>query len=126
MNKEKYNIDVVIETAYIDEQSSPVLHHFVFSYTISITNTGELPTKLLRRHWFITNSEGKVFEVEGEGVIGDQPKIAPGETYSYTSGTVLDTPVGTMQGSYQMIAEDGSQLEVTIPAFTLAQPKHLH
>ena len=126
VDKKKYNVDITVETAYIDTQSSPILHQYVFSYTISITNTGTIPTKLLRRHWLVTNSEGKIFEVEGEGVVGEQPKIKPGETYQYTSGTVLDTPVGTMEGAYQMIAEDGSQLEVTIPPFMLAMPKQLH
>ena len=122
----KYNIDVRVETTYLESESNPREDHFVFAYTITILNSGNLAAKLLSRHWFITNAEGKVYEVQGEGVIGEQPHLQPGEAYQYSSGTVLDTPVGTMQGSYQMVADDGQTFEAVIAPFTLAVPNKLH
>lgn len=119
-------IDIEIETHYIDEQSIPDENRFVFAYTITIRNNGEQPAKLLSRHWIITDGDGNTQEVRGEGVVGEQPHIGPGDYFRYTSGTVLETPVGTMQGSYQMLADDGSEFDATIPVFTLSQPHTLH
>lgn len=121
-----YNAQVDVETAYIEEQSDPEQNRYVFSYTITIRNEGSVPAKLLSRHWIITDAEGKVQEVEGEGVVGEQPHIKPGDGYRYTSGTVLETPVGSMQGTYHMLADDGVEFEAEIPAFTLAIPRTLH
>lgn len=120
------SLEISVETHYIAEESSPDQKQYVFAYTITITNNGVEPATLLRRHWYITNSEGKIYEIEGEGVVGEQPDIDPGESFSYTSGTVLDTPVGTMNGSYEMLSEGGNCLEVNIPTFTLAVPNKLH
>jgi ApaG protein len=119
-------IDIDVETHYIEEQSLPEQDRYVFAYTITIANTGKLPAKLLRRHWVITDSDGNVQEVHGEGVIGEQPDIAPGDHFRYTSGTILETPVGTMQGSYLMRGDDGLEFDAEIPPFTLAIPHILH
>lgn len=121
-----YNTKVVVETAYIEEQSDPEQNRYVFSYTITIRNEGTVAAKLLTRHWIITNADGKVQEVQGEGVVGEQPHLKPGDGFRYTSGTVLETPVGSMQGTYHMIADDGVEFEAEIPAFTLAIPRTLH
>ncbi|MFP3873181.1 MAG: Co2+/Mg2+ efflux protein ApaG [Thiohalophilus sp.] len=121
-----YNTQVDVETAYIEEQSDPEQNRYVFSYTITIRNEGSVPAKLLSRHWIITDAEGKVQEVEGEGVVGEQPHLKPGDGFRYTSGTVLETPVGSMQGTYHMLADDGVEFEAEIPAFTLAIPRTLH
>ncbi len=126
MSTPPYQIDVEVETHYIEEQSLPDEDRYVFAYTITIRNNGTLPAKLLNRHWVITDGDGKTQEVRGEGVVGEQPHIAPGDHFRYTSGTVLDTPVGTMQGSYQMIADDGKEFEAIIPVFTLSPPHTLH
>jgi ApaG protein len=98
----------------------------VFSYTITISNTGKLAAKLLTRHWVITDANGEVQEVHGEGVVGEQPYLRPGESFEYTSGTVMDTPVGSMEGSYQMVTDDGSAFDARIPVFTLSMPNALH
>jgi ApaG protein len=119
-------IDIDVEAHYIEEQSLPEQDRYVFAYTVTIANTGKLPAKLLRRHWIITDSDGNVQEVRGEGVVGEQPDIAPGDYYRYTSGTILETPVGTMQGSYLMRGDDGLEFDAEIPAFTLAIPHILH
>ena len=124
--KNKVELDIAVEAQYIAEESLPEQKQYVFAYTITITNKGLEPTTVLRRHWFITNSDGKIYEIEGEGVLDQQPDIYPGESFSYTSGTVLDTPAGTMKRSYQVLDEHGKKSEVTIPAFTLAVPKKLH
>lgn len=121
-----YNTQVEVETAYIEEQSDPEQNRYVFSYTITIRNQGTVAAKLLTRHWVITDADGKVQEVEGEGVVGEQPHLKPGDGFRYTSGTVLDTPVGSMQGTYHMLADDGVEFEAEIPAFTLAIPRTLH
>ena len=127
MHKEiPYNIKVDVETAYIDEQSVPDLGRYVFAYTITIHNTGDVPAKLLSRHWIITDANGKVHEVRGEGVVGEQPYLRPGEGFQYTSGTMIETPVGSMQGSYQMEADDGYRFDAVIPPFTLSLPYTLH
>lgn len=123
---ENYNTQVDVQTTYIAEQSDPEQNRFVFAYTITISNEGQLPAKLLARHWIITNADGKVEEVEGEGVVGEQPYLSPGETFQYTSGTVLETPVGSMHGTYQMLADDGVEFKAEIPVFTLSVPNTLH
>ncbi len=119
-------IDIEVETHYLEEQSIPDQDRYVFTYTITISNSGKVPAKLLRRHWIITDSEGNTQEVRGEGVVGEQPDIAPGDRYRYTSGTILETPVGTMQGSYTMRSDDGLEFDADIPVFTLAIPHILH
>ena len=121
-----HQIDIQVETDYIENQSVPEQHRFVFSYTITIRNAGSEAAKLLNRHWIITNANGKVHEVKGEGVVGEQPHLQPGESFRYTSGTVLDTPVGSMQGSYDMVDNSGNHFDATIPAFSLAIPGSLH
>lgn len=126
MSSDTYSIEVEIETQYIEEQSLPDQDHYVFAYTITIHNSGEVPAQLLRRHWVITDANNKVQEVKGEGVVGEQPHLKPGERYRYTSGTMLETPVGTMRGSYQMIADDGVEFDADIPQFTLSMPRTLH
>lgn len=126
MSTEPYKIDVAVETQYIEDQSIPEEDRYVFAYTITIRNNGSQPAKLLTRHWIITDGNGNTQEVHGEGVVGEQPHIGPGDYFRYTSGTVLDTPVGTMQGSYQMLADDGEQFDALIPVFTLSLPHTLH
>ena len=121
-----YNIKVDVQTQYIAEQSDPDDERYVFSYTITIRNEGSVPAKLLTRHWIITNANGKTQEVRGEGVVGEQPHLKPGEGFRYTSGTVLETPVGSMQGSYQMVADDGVKFDTEIAPFTLSTPHTLH
>lgn len=121
-----HNIEVDVETAYLEEQSSPGMNRYVFSYTITIRNEGSSPAKLLTRHWIINDANGNVQEVHGEGVVGEQPYLKPGESFQYTSGTVIETPVGSMEGSYQMLAEDGTPFDADIPAFTLSLPNKLH
>ncbi len=120
------HIDVDVRTQYIEDQSSPEENRFVFSYTITIRNTGKLAAKLLTRHWIINDANGNVQEVHGEGVVGEQPYLQPDESFEYTSGTVIETPVGSMEGSYQMITDDGLAFDASIPAFTLSLPNALH
>jgi ApaG protein len=122
MNK----IDIKVMPAYIADQSDPKNNHYVFSYTVTIKNTGSTPAKLLTRHWVITDGDGQVQEVKGDGVIGEQPLLKPGEGFQYTSGTFMNTPFGTMQGSYQMISDSGEQFNADIPTFQLAVPNTLH
>jgi ApaG protein len=122
----RYEFTVSVETAYVPEQSDETQDRYVFSYTITIANIGSVPAQLISRHWLITDAVGHVQEVRGLGVIGAQPLLQPEETFQYTSGCVLATPVGTMQGSYQIVAEDGTQFEAPIPVFTLAIPRTLH
>jgi len=126
LDKARYNIKVQVETQYVTEQSDPDAGRYVFAYTITISNQGDVPAKLLTRHWIITNADGKVQEVRGDGVVGEQPHLQPGDGFRYTSGTVLETPVGSMQGSYQMHADDGIDFEATISPFTLSMPNTLH
>lgn len=121
-----YQIQIDVQTRYMDEQSSPDDSRYVFSYTITISNKGEYPAKLVNRHWLITDAEGGVEEVRGRGVVGEQPYLEPGEQFQYTSGTILKTPVGSMEGSYGMVTDEGVQFEAVIPAFSLAIPKILH
>jgi len=124
--RDKHDIRVEVETAYLEHQSEPHEHRYVFAYTITIRNEGEVPAKLLTRHWIITDANGRVQEVRGDGVVGEQPYLKPGQGFRYSSGAVLETPVGTMQGSYQMIADDGAQFDAPIAAFRLAMPGMLH
>ncbi len=126
MSVKRYDIRVSARTGYLSDQSEPVRNRYVFAYTITIENTGVVAAQLVARHWIITDALGQVQEVKGEGVIGEQPVIAPGAHYEYTSGAVLETPVGTMQGSYQMVADDGVGFEASIPLFRLAVPNVLH
>ena len=119
-------IRVDVETSYVDEQSDPNERRYVFSYTITIRNEGAVPARLLTRHWIITDANGKVQEVRGDGVVGEQPHRKPGQGFRYSSGAVLETPVGAMQGSYQMVADDGATFDANIPAFRLAMPGMLH
>lgn len=122
----KNNISVKVKTNYIEAQSAPALERYVFSYTITITNEGDTPARLLSRHWIITDGHGSVQEVRGAGVVGEQPYLAPGESYEYTSGTVMESPVGSMHGSYHMIADDHEEFDAPIPSFTLSIPHSLH
>jgi ApaG protein len=122
----RYQIQVEVETDYIAEQSDPEENRYVFSYTITISNQGDAAVKLLTRHWIITDANQKVQEVRGEGVVGQQPLLRPGEAFRYTSGSILETPVGSMRGSYHMLAEDSTQFDAEIPVFTLAVPRVLH
>jgi ApaG protein len=121
-----YLFSVYVETAYLKDQSSEEDERYVFSYTVTITNTGSVAAQLISRHWIITDADNKVSEVKGLGVIGEQPLLQPNEQFTYTSGTVLDTAVGKMHGSYQIVAVDGTPFEATIPPFTLAAPRVLH
>lgn len=122
----KYDIKINVATNYLAEQSSESAKRFVFSYTITIRNTGNIAARLVSRHWIITNANGEVQEVQGIGVVGEQPFLKPGEEFRYSSGSVLETPVGTMEGTYTMIAEDNLKFKTTIPPFTLSVPHTLH
>lgn len=126
MNTATPPIRIDVLTNYLKDQSDPNDSKYVFSYTITIRNEGAIPAKLLKRHWVITDANGKVQEVRGEGVVGEQPYIKPGQGFRYSSGAVLETPVGTMQGSYQMVADSGQTFDAPIPAFRLAVPGILH
>jgi ApaG protein len=115
-------ISVDVETTYVREQSDPVEDRYVFAYTVTIRNEGPAPARLLRRHWIITDGNGDENEVRGEGVVGEQPHLQPGEGFRYTSGAILRTPVGAMRGSYQMVDDDGVEFDATIEPFRLAMP----
>ena len=121
-----HTIEVHVRTRFLPEQSVPDERRYVFAYTIRIHNAGRVAARLLTRHWVITDDEGKVQEVRGEGVVGEQPWLRPGDDFEYTSGAVLETSVGTMQGSYQMVADDGTRFDAPIAAFTLSVPRILH
>jgi ApaG protein len=126
MENKIYEIKIDVATNYIVDQSEPDVGRYVFAYTITIENLGDLPARLLSRHWVITDANGKVQEVKGDGVVGEQPHLNPGETFRYSSGAVLETPVGAMQGSYRMKSDNGTHFEAPIPPFTLAVPGVLH
>jgi ApaG protein len=126
MEDSSYDIRVHVATQYIDEQSEPSIDRYVFAYTITIENLGDIEAQLISRHWIITDANGKVQEVQGDGVVGEQPRLDPGESYQYSSGAVLETPVGSMQGSYRMKAGDGIDFDAPIAPFTLAVPGMLH
>ncbi len=120
----KYELTVSVATQYLPEQSDA--QQYVFAYTITLHNTGTIAAQLISRHWIITDGNHEVQEVRGLGVIGEQPNLAPGERFQYTSGASISTPVGTMRGSYQMIAADGTRFDAPIPEFTLSIPRVLH
>jgi len=122
----RYHITVTPVARYIPEQSDEAAGRFVFAYTIRIANTGNVPAQLISRHWRITDANQDVQEVRGLGVVGEQPLLKPGEVFEYTSGTAIATPVGSMRGSYQMVAEDGQHFDAEIPEFTLSIPRALH
>lgn len=127
MNEEvKYNIHVSVSTHYIDAESDPDTERYIFAYTITIKNQGTIPAKLLTRHWIISDANNRIQEVRGKGVIGEQPYLRKGESFEYTSGTMLETPVGSMQGTFQMEADDGHHFDAVINPFTLAKPGMLH
>ena len=123
---EPHSIRVDVETAYLSDQSDPVESRYVFAYTITIRNEGQQSAKLMSRHWLITDANGKTQEVRGDGVVGEQPHLKPGQGFRYSSGAVLETPVGAMQGSYQMLADDGERFDAPIAPFRLAIPGVLH
>ena len=126
MSDPRYQVDVSVTTQFLAEQSLPEQSRFAFSYTVTISNNGQLPAKLLSRHWVITDGDGRVQEVRGPGVIGQQPLIAAGQQHTYSSGTVMTTRVGNMQGSFQMLADDGKRFDALIAPFRLAVPGALH
>lgn len=119
-------IVVKVNTEYLPEQSSPEQSRYVFAYHIKIINAGEHAAQLLTRHWIIMDGEARIQEVRGDGVVGEQPRLEPGASYEYTSGTVLETPVGSMRGSYGMVDSNGDYFDAAIPIFTLAMPRVLH
>jgi ApaG protein len=122
----RYEITVSPKVTFLPDQSDADKNHFVFAYTITVTNTGSVTAQLVSRHWIITDAEHRVQEVKGQGVVGKQPVLRPGESFEYTSGASIPTPVGTMRGSYHMVAEDGLAFDVPIAPFTLSIPRTLH
>lgn len=124
--KPVYDIRVTVKTSYIPKQSIPEQDRYFFAYTINISNTGTVAAILLRRHWVITDANNKIQEVHGDGVVGEQPSLQPGEVFEYTSGAMLETPVGCMEGYYDMVADDGVEFEAVIPVFSLSTPQALH
>jgi ApaG protein len=126
MSDKKHHINVSSRVVFIPDQSDIEKARYVFAYTITITNLGSVAAQLVSRHWIITDADNEVQEVKGEGVVGEQPVIRPNESFEYTSGTAIATPVGTMRGSYHMLAEDGVEFDAAIPEFTLAMPRVLH
>lgn len=126
MNEEKYEIGINIRTTYLPDQSDEEADCYVFAYTITIANIGNVTAQLISRAWVIMNGDGTTQEVRGLGVVGEQPLLKPGDSFEYTSGTVISTPVGSMKGSYQMTTEDGVQFDVDIPEFILSAPRVLH
>ena len=126
MDEKVCDIRIQVATRYVDEQSEPELDRYVFAYTITISNEGGVAAKLISRHWIITDANGKVQEVSGDGVVGEQPHLQPGEEFQYSSGAVLETPVGAMQGLYRMETDNGVNFDAPIAAFTLAVPGLLH
>jgi len=126
MSERKYQFTVTPRAKFIAEQSDAGSERYAFAYTITITNTGDVPAQLVSRHWIITDANNLVQEVRGQGVVGAQPNLKPGESFEYTSGSILATPVGTMRGAYQVVAEDGTRFDAPIPEFTLSAPRVLH
>ena len=126
VESKRYEVTVEPVARFLADQSDPAKNEYVFTYTITITNTGDIAAQLLGRHWIITDADHKVQEVKGLGVVGQQPLLQPGESFEYTSGASIPTSVGTMQGSYQMLAADGKAFDAPIPLFTLSVPRTLH
>ena len=126
MADRKHDITVSSRVRFVPDQSDPAESRYVFAYTMTITNTGSVTAQLVSRHWIITDANEQVQEVRGEGVVGEQPVLRPNESFEYTSGAAIATPVGTMRGSYQMVAEDGARFDAPIPEFTLSMPRVLH
>ena len=126
MSNTDSQFDIEVATRFLDEQSVPEEGRFVFAYTVHIRNDGKVPAQVLGRRWLITDGNGKVQEVVGEGVVGEQPWLRPGEGFEYTSGAVLETDIGTMRGSYDVLADDGTRFAAPIPPFTLSVPRTLH
>lgn len=126
MEYSDYVFNIAVDARYLDDQSEPERDRYVFSYTIHIRNAGRVAAQLLSRYWLITDANGKVREVEGEGVVGQQPWLQPGEDFVYTSGAVLETDLGTMEGRYGVLADDGTRFDAPVPAFTLSVPRTLH
>lgn len=122
----KYDFSITVRPQFLPEHSNPDEEQFVFAYTVTIRNTGEATAQLVSRHWIITDGNNRIEEVKGEGVVGEQPILQPGEAYEYTSGCPLPTPVGSMKGSYLFVAEDGTRFEAAIPEFVLSMPRTLH
>jgi ApaG protein len=125
-NDDKYRLSITARVNYLSEQSDEADGRYVFAYTILLTNVGQVAVQLISRHWIITDSNHHVQEVRGKGVVGEQPALKPGQSFEYSSGTVLATPVGTMSGSYRMLAEDGTEFDAAIPQFVLSVPRVLH
>ena len=126
MSNTDYQFDIEVATRFLDDQSVPEEGRYVFAYTVHIRNDGKVPARLLGRRWLITDGNGKEQEVIGEGVVGEQPWLRPGEGFEYTSGAVLETDIGTMRGSYDVLADDGTRFAAPIPPFTLSIPRTLH
>ena len=126
MSNTDYQFDIEVATRFLDDQSVPEEGRYVFAYTVHIRNDGKVPAQVLGRRWLITDGNGKVQEVVGEGVVGEQPWLRPGEGFEYTSGAVLETDIGTMRGSYDVLADDGTRFAAPIPPFTLSIPRTLH
>ncbi|MHC1480088.1 Co2+/Mg2+ efflux protein ApaG [Frateuria aurantia] len=125
-SQSSYTIDVQVQTQFVPDQSRPDDNRYVFAYTVTLRNLGNVGAQLLTRHWIITDANGKTEEVTGEGVVGEQPWMRPGDDFEYTSGAVLETAVGVMTGTYHMLADDGTRFEAPIPPFTLTIPRTLH
>ena len=126
VESKRYEVTVEPVARFLADQSDPAKNQYVFTYTITITNTGDVAAQLLGRHWIITDADHKVQEVKGLGVVGQQPLLQPGESFEYTSGASIPTSVGTMHGTYQMLAADGKAFDAPIPLFTLSVPRTLH
>lgn len=126
MENNQCDIEIQVATSYVDDESEPDSDRYVFAYTITISNSGNVAAQLISRHWIITDANGKVQEVNGDGVVGEQPLLNPGEQFRYSSGAVLETPVGAMQGLYRMEADGGASFDALIAPFTLAVPGLLH
>tara|TARA_B100000989_G_scaffold252517_1_gene200721 strand:- start:250 stop:627 length:378 start_codon:yes stop_codon:yes gene_type:complete len=121
-----YKVEVSVQTEYLENQSLPSEGKYFFSYTVTIKNVGKIPAKLISRHWVITDANERIEEVRGLGVVGEQPRLKTNESFEYTSGTIINTPVGTMYGTYQMVADNGYEFDAEIPIFSLNIPKVLN
>ncbi|MBD9483778.1 Co2+/Mg2+ efflux protein ApaG [Pseudomonas sp. PDM14] len=126
MSDSRYQVDVSVVTRFLPEQSNPEQNRYAFAYTVTVQNNGSVAAKLVSRHWIITDGDGRVQEVRGSGVVGQQPHLQPGESHTYSSGTVMATKVGNMHGSYQMLGDDGKRFDAPIAPFRLAVPGALH